>query len=56
MVCLAGNSIESPRLLLNSSSSMFPNGLANSSGQVGKNYMNHSTAAAVAIHKKPVYM
>jgi choline dehydrogenase-like flavoprotein len=53
---LAGNSIESPRLLLNSSSSMFPNGLANSSGQVGKNYMNHSTAAAVAIHKKPVYM
>lgn len=56
VVCVAGNSIESPRLLLNSGSSMFPNGLANSSGQVGKNYMNHSTAAAVAIHKKPVYM
>jgi choline dehydrogenase-like flavoprotein len=35
---------------------MFPNGLANSSGQVGRNYMNHATAAAVAIHKKPVYM
>jgi choline dehydrogenase-like flavoprotein len=56
VVCVAGNSIESPRLLLNSASSMFPNGLANSSGQVGKNYMNHATAAAVAIHKKPVYM
>ncbi|MGV8892025.1 MAG: GMC family oxidoreductase [Burkholderiaceae bacterium] len=56
IVCVAGNSIESPRLLLNSASSMFPNGLANSSGQVGKNYMNHSTAAAVAIHKGPVYM
>lgn len=56
VVCVAGNSIESPRLLLNSASSLFPNGLANSSGQVGKNYMNHTTAAAVAIHKGPVYM
>lgn len=56
VVCVAGNSIESPRLLLNSASSMFPDGLANSSGQVGRNYMNHATAAAVAIHRKPVYM
>ncbi|HSF90662.1 MAG TPA: GMC family oxidoreductase N-terminal domain-containing protein, partial [Paracoccaceae bacterium] len=39
LVCVAGNSIESPRLLLNSASSMFPDGLANSSGQVGRNYM-----------------
>jgi choline dehydrogenase-like flavoprotein len=56
VVCVAGNSIESPRLLLNSASSMFPNGLANSSGQVGRNYLVHTTAAAVAIHKKPVHM
>lgn len=56
VVCVAGNSIESARLLLNSASSLFPNGLANSSGQVGRNYMNHATAAAVAIHRKPVYM
>lgn len=56
IVCVAGNSIESPRLLLNSASSMFPNGLANSSGQVGRNYMNHATAAAVSIYDKPVYM
>jgi len=56
LVCIAGNSIESPRLLLNSASPMFPDGLANSSGQVGRNYMNHSTAAALAIHRKPVYM
>lgn len=55
VVCVAGNSIESPRLLLNSASSMFPNGLANSSGQVGRNYMNHSTAAAVSIYDKPIY-
>lgn len=56
VVCVAGNSIESPRLLLNSASSMFPDGLSNSSGQVGKNYMNHATAAAVSINKGPVYM
>ena len=34
-VAVAGNSIESPRLLLNSASALFPDGLANSSGQVG---------------------
>lgn len=56
IVCVAGNSIESPRLLLNSASAMFPNGLANSSGQVGRNYMNHATSAAVSIYDKPVYM
>lgn len=56
IVCVAGNSIESARLLLNSASSMFPNGLANSSGQVGRNYMAHATAASFAVHKKPVNM
>ena len=56
VVCVAGNAIESPRLLLNSASSLFPNGLANSSGQVGRNYMTHTTAAAIAIHQGPVYM
>lgn len=56
VVCVAGNSIESARLLLNSASSMFPDGLSNSSGQVGRNYMNHATAAAVSINRKPVYM
>jgi choline dehydrogenase-like flavoprotein len=49
VVCVAGNSIESPRLLLNSASSMFPDGLANSSGQVGKNYMCHMTGGVYAI-------
>lgn len=56
MVCVAGNSIETPRLLLNSSSSMFPNGLANSSGQVGKNYMRHTTGSVFGIFKEPVHM
>src|SRR3546814_18539874 len=43
VVCVAGNSIESPRLLLNSSSSLFPDGLANSSGQVGPHLLPHPT-------------
>ena len=48
-VCVAGNSVETPRLLLNSESSKFPNGLANSSGQVGRNYMRHTTGTVYAI-------
>ena len=56
VVCVAGNSYESPRLLLNSASSMFPDGLANSSGQVGKNYMRHMTGSVYAVFDKPVNM
>ncbi len=55
-VCVAGNSIESPRMLLNSASSMFPDGLANSSGQVGKNYMRHMTGSVYAAFEQPVRM
>jgi choline dehydrogenase-like flavoprotein len=54
VVCVAGNSVESPRLLLNSASSMFPNGLANSSGQVGRNYMRHMSGTVYAIMPGPV--
>ncbi len=56
IVAVAGNSIESPRLLLNSASSKFPDGLANSSGQVGRNYMRHMTGSVYAIFDKPVHM
>jgi choline dehydrogenase-like flavoprotein len=56
IVCVAGNSIESPRLLLNSASSLFPDGLANSSGQVGRNYMRHMTGSVYAVFDKPVKM
>jgi len=55
-VAVAGNSIESPRLLLNSASSKFPDGLANSSGQVGRNYMRHMTGSVYAIFDKKVHM
>src|SRR6185312_416652 len=56
VVAVAGNSIESPRLLLNSASSKFPDGLANSSGMVGKNYMRHTTGSVYAMFGKPVNM
>jgi choline dehydrogenase-like flavoprotein len=38
---IAANGIETPRLLLMSASERHPQGLANSSGQVGRNYMDH---------------
>ena len=56
VVCVACNSIETPRLLLLSASAQFPNGLANSSGQVGKNYMRHTTGSVYAVFDKPVRM
>ncbi|WP_300060590.1 GMC family oxidoreductase [uncultured Roseobacter sp.] len=56
VVCVAGNSFESPRLLLNSATSMYPDGLANSSGQVGRNYMRHLTGSVYAVFDKPVKM
>ncbi|USG61573.1 GMC family oxidoreductase [Sneathiella marina] len=44
IVVVACNGIGTPRLLLNSASEKFPNGLANSSGLVGKNLMLHPYA------------
>jgi choline dehydrogenase-like flavoprotein len=55
-VCVAGNSIETPRLLLNSAGGKFPDGLANSSGQVGRNYMRHMTGSVYATFDRPVNM
>jgi choline dehydrogenase-like flavoprotein len=54
IVCVAGNSIESPRLLLNSASNMFKDGMANSSGQVGRNYTRHATQHIYATFDQPV--
>ncbi len=45
-VVVAGYAIETPRLLLNSANDRFPDGLANSSGLVGKNLMTQSNQAA----------
>jgi len=45
-VVVAGYAVETPRLLLNSASDAFPDGLANSSGLVGKNLMVQLNQAA----------
>jgi len=45
IVVLAASALESARLLLNSKSTRFPNGLANSSGEVGHNLMDHLSKA-----------
>ncbi|MFP3359979.1 GMC family oxidoreductase, partial [Planococcus sp. SIMBA_143] len=48
IVAVAGNAIATPRLLLLSASPLFPDGLANSSGQLGRNYMRHTTGSVYA--------
>jgi choline dehydrogenase-like flavoprotein len=55
-VVVAGNAIETARLLLLSASPMFPDGLANSSGQVGRNYMRHLTGSVYSRFERPVRM
>ncbi|MCC6209857.1 MAG: GMC family oxidoreductase [Burkholderiales bacterium] len=45
IVVVACNGVGTPRLLLNSASSRFPRGLANSSGLVGRNLMFHPYAS-----------
>jgi choline dehydrogenase-like flavoprotein len=55
VVCVAGNAIESARLLLLSDSPRFPRGLANSSDQVGRNYCHQITGFVWGIFENPVY-
>lgn len=52
---LAAHGIESPKLLLNSRSDRFPNGIANSSDQVGRNLMDHPSQMSYALAINPVY-
>jgi choline dehydrogenase-like flavoprotein len=44
VVFLCASTLESTRILLNSATSEFPNGLANSSGELGHNLMDHVNA------------
>ena len=46
MIVAAGNAVETPRLLRSSKSRLFPSGLANSSGLVGKRFMEYLSAFA----------
>jgi choline dehydrogenase-like flavoprotein len=53
-VILAANGSETPRLLLLSASKQFPNGLANSSGMVGKNLMINTGAIGFGVFDEPL--
>ena len=60
-VVLCANGAETPRLLFNSSSNRFPDGLANSSGMLGKHLMCNGNVSSTAefehevnAHKGPV--
>ena len=54
LVIAAGYAIETPRLLLNSKSGRFPNGLANSSGLVGKNLMTQAAHIAIGRYSEMI--
>lgn len=56
VVVLAGNCVESSRLLLNSTSGRFPAGLANNAGQVGRNYLRHIVQTVWSVFDQPVHM
>jgi len=51
LVVLAGNGVGTPRLLLLSASSRFPDGLANSSGLVGRRLMLHPAASVLGVYE-----
>lgn len=54
-VVLAANGIGTPRLMLLSRSARFPDGIANSSGLVGRNLMLHLYARVTGVFDAPVH-
>ncbi len=53
IVVVACGALSSALLLLRSLSDAHPNGLANGSGQVGRNYMRHNMSVVMALLKEP---
>jgi choline dehydrogenase-like flavoprotein len=53
LVILSAGAAQSAALLLRSANGNYPKGLANSSDQVGRNFMNHNSSAVLAI--SPTY-
>jgi hypothetical protein len=51
---VSGYAIETPRLLLNSADQLYPDGLANSSGLVGKNLMVQANQAVYGTMEQEV--
>ncbi|WP_299664479.1 GMC family oxidoreductase [uncultured Ruegeria sp.] len=54
LVIVACNGVGTPRLLLNSKSELFPEGLANRSGKVGKNLMFHPLTGVAGVFDEPM--
>jgi choline dehydrogenase-like flavoprotein len=50
LVVLAAGAVNTAALLLASADAAHPEGLANRSGQVGRNFMNHNCSAVLALH------
>ena len=50
LIVLAAGAVQSAALLLRSANDNAPLGLANSSDQVGRNFMNHNCSAVLALH------
>ena len=53
IVVVSCGAVNSAKLLLASASDRHPNGLANSSDQVGRNFMYHDSQAVLALSKEP---
>ena len=53
VVAVSAGAVNSAALLLRSANDMHPNGIANSSDQVGRNYMCHQNSAMIAISLEP---
>jgi choline dehydrogenase-like flavoprotein len=53
-VVLAANGVGTPRLLLLSAGPLFPDGLANRSGLVGRRLMVHPYASATGVYEQPL--
>jgi len=53
-VIVACGAVETPRLLLASDSKYSPNGLANESGQVGRNFMETLSWTSSGLHSEPL--
>jgi choline dehydrogenase-like flavoprotein len=53
IIIVSAGAANTAKLLLSSASDKHPNGLANGSDQVGRNYMFHNSQAVLAISKEP---
>lgn len=51
---VACGAVETPRLLLNSANAHAPQGVANESGQVGRNFMETISWSSSALHPEPI--